>query len=171
MVKALADAYAYLTEVVGDKNTSIVRLRKLLFGAKTEKTAMVSRDQPPDSTPSAPAASECPFGSVRRGDRPWRSARRQGIAAGYRDPAAERIFPEGDDETVNAAGKIHTDAQPRLIPRHAPRRRGTAATVRTPMQAPEGSRFSTRCCSRAMLARSAEREPFTTPSVRGYWCG
>ena len=94
MVKALADAYAYLTEVVGDKNTSIARLRKLLFGAKTEKTARVLRDEPPGSTPSRRPPANCPFGSVRRGDRPWRSARRQGIAAGYRDPAAERIFPE-----------------------------------------------------------------------------
>ena len=41
MLKALADAYAYLTDLVGDKNTSINRLRKLLFGAKTEKTAAV----------------------------------------------------------------------------------------------------------------------------------
>ena len=41
MLKALADAYAYLTDLVGDKNTSIARLRKLLFGAKTEKTAAV----------------------------------------------------------------------------------------------------------------------------------
>jgi transposase len=41
MLKALADAYAYLTDLVGDKNTSIARLRKLLFGTKTEKTAAV----------------------------------------------------------------------------------------------------------------------------------
>jgi transposase len=41
MLKALAEAYAYLTDLVGDKNTSIARLRKLLFGARTEKTAAV----------------------------------------------------------------------------------------------------------------------------------
>ena len=34
-------SYAYLSELVGDKNTTIARLRKLLFGAKTEKTAAV----------------------------------------------------------------------------------------------------------------------------------
>ena len=39
MLKAVADAYAYLTELVEDKNTSIAKLRKMLFGAKTEKTA------------------------------------------------------------------------------------------------------------------------------------
>ena len=40
-VKALIESYTYLAELVGDKNTSIARLRKLLFGAKTEKTAAV----------------------------------------------------------------------------------------------------------------------------------
>jgi len=40
-IKALVESYAYLAELVGNKNTSIARLRKLLFGAKTEKTAAV----------------------------------------------------------------------------------------------------------------------------------
>ena len=40
-LKLLAESYVCLTELVGDKNTSIARLRKLLFGAKTEKTATV----------------------------------------------------------------------------------------------------------------------------------
>ena len=57
-LKALAESYAYLTELVGDKNTSIARLRKLLFGAKTEKTAAVigqRGDSPP--TPEATTSS------------------------------------------------------------------------------------------------------------------
>jgi transposase len=45
MLKALADSYAYLFELVGDKNTTIARLRKLLFGAKTERTAAVTGRQ------------------------------------------------------------------------------------------------------------------------------
>jgi transposase len=40
-LKAVVDSYAYLAELVGDKNTSIRRLRKLLFGARTEKTSAV----------------------------------------------------------------------------------------------------------------------------------
>ena len=60
MLKALADSYAYLTEVVGNKNTSIGRLRKLFFGAKTEKTATVVGQHPSDSVPSIPAASDIP---------------------------------------------------------------------------------------------------------------
>ena len=65
LLKALAESYSYLTQVVGEKNTSIARLRKLLFGAKTEKTAKVVGHPPhadtgSDDTPSAPAAAEVP---------------------------------------------------------------------------------------------------------------
>lgn len=41
MLKALAESYAYLSALVGDNHTTIARLRKLLFGVKTEKTATV----------------------------------------------------------------------------------------------------------------------------------
>jgi transposase len=40
-LKAVVNAYEYLTELVEDKNTSIAKLRKMLFGSKTEKTAAV----------------------------------------------------------------------------------------------------------------------------------
>jgi transposase len=53
MLKALADSYAYLSELVGDKTTTITRLRKLLFGAKTEKTAAVV-GAPQTNAPTGP---------------------------------------------------------------------------------------------------------------------
>ena len=34
----LVESYIYVLELVGDKQTTINRLRKILFGAKTEKT-------------------------------------------------------------------------------------------------------------------------------------
>jgi transposase len=57
LIRAVFESYAYLTELIDDKNTSITRLRKLLFGARTEKTAsVVGRDQPAQTAnPSAPA--------------------------------------------------------------------------------------------------------------------
>jgi transposase len=59
LLKALADSYAYLTDLVGDKNASIVRLRKLLFGAKTEKTAaVVSGGKEPEAPPFQDTATE-----------------------------------------------------------------------------------------------------------------
>ena len=54
MLKAVADAYAYLTELVDDKNTSMAKLRKMLFGAKTEKTAAVVGSGQAPENPSAP---------------------------------------------------------------------------------------------------------------------
>jgi len=40
-IRALFQSYVHLTELLKDKTTSISRLQKLLFGAKTEKTAVV----------------------------------------------------------------------------------------------------------------------------------
>src|SRR6478752_6202398 len=41
LIRAVFESYAYVTELVEDKNTSIRRLRQLLFGACTEKTDSV----------------------------------------------------------------------------------------------------------------------------------
>lgn len=63
-IKSLIESYAYLTRLLGDKRTSLNRLRKLLFGAGTEKTRDVLKngatggtassesDQDDDATPS-----------------------------------------------------------------------------------------------------------------------
>ncbi len=63
-IRAVFDSYAYVTDLVEDKNTSIRRLRKLLFGNRTEKTSQVLKSteetDPTDSTPASelpPAAS------------------------------------------------------------------------------------------------------------------
>jgi transposase len=45
VVRAVFESYAYLADLVGDKTTSIRRLRQLLFGARTETTeAVVGRE-------------------------------------------------------------------------------------------------------------------------------
>ncbi len=51
---SLIESYVDLYFAVGDKATTIARLRKLLFGAKTEKTAAVIQQSPP--APSLGAA-------------------------------------------------------------------------------------------------------------------
>jgi hypothetical protein len=63
MLKAVVESYAYIADLVGDKNTSIARLRKLLFGAKTEKTAAVLGKQAA-SPPVLPTAGALPDSSV-----------------------------------------------------------------------------------------------------------
>src|SRR5262245_25912274 len=41
LVRAVFESYAYVADLVEDKNTSIRRLRQLFFGARTEKTGAV----------------------------------------------------------------------------------------------------------------------------------
>ena len=55
LIRAVFESYAYVTELVEDKNTSIRRLRQLFFGKRTEKTAAVVGEKAEDSD----APSEC----------------------------------------------------------------------------------------------------------------
>ena len=41
LVRAVFESYAYVADLLEDKNTSIRRLRQLFFGARTEKTEAV----------------------------------------------------------------------------------------------------------------------------------
>lgn len=59
LICAVVEAYRYVVELVDDRNTSIGRLRQLLFGPRTEKTNAVLgrkadlRDAPPANGPAA----------------------------------------------------------------------------------------------------------------------
>lgn len=55
LLRAVVASYRYVTDLVEDKNTSIRRLRQLLFGGRTEKTAAVTGDQEPTAAPSPSA--------------------------------------------------------------------------------------------------------------------
>lgn len=59
LTQAIFQSYAYLADLVEDKNTSLRRLRQLLFGQRTEKTETVTGDargarepQPTERSPS-----------------------------------------------------------------------------------------------------------------------
>src|ERR1700747_1531496 len=41
LIRTVFESYAYVTELVEDKNTTIRRLRQLFFGSRTEKTEAV----------------------------------------------------------------------------------------------------------------------------------
>ena len=58
-LRTLCKAYVQLTELLKDKNTSLARLRKLLFGAATEKTQAVvgNGTDSPSQSPQAVATS------------------------------------------------------------------------------------------------------------------
>jgi hypothetical protein len=58
-LKAALDTLVYLTQLVENKNTTIARLRQILFGASTEKTAEVLKAMgavtAAESVPPSPA--------------------------------------------------------------------------------------------------------------------
>src|ERR1700730_17544294 len=63
LIRAVFQSYAYVTDLVEDKNTSIRRLRQLFFGKRTEKTKPVvgceaekAEATPPEATPHHSAA-------------------------------------------------------------------------------------------------------------------
>jgi transposase len=71
LIRAVFESYVYVADLVEDKNTSIRRLRKLFFGARTEKTeAVVGRPtEKPDAARQngAEAATEGAAGEVDTG--------------------------------------------------------------------------------------------------------
>src|SRR3954466_1178103 len=65
LIRAVFDSYAYVTELVEDRNTSLRRLRQLLFGSRTEKTEAVvgpKNGTPPAAPPDAAAGAESTVG-------------------------------------------------------------------------------------------------------------
>lgn len=53
---AALKSYVYVTQLIDQKSTSIARLRKLLFGTETEKTAAVTGRAAESTAPGGPAA-------------------------------------------------------------------------------------------------------------------
>ena len=99
LIRAVFQSYLYVTDLVEDKNTSIRRLRQLLFGAATEKTdAVVGQptDRPEATMPgdaatgAEPAAPEAaPEASRAAATGPARPGHGRNGAAAYR--GAERV--------------------------------------------------------------------------------
>ena len=60
LIRAVFESYAYVTDLVEDKNTSIRRLRQLFFGARTEKTEAVvgQKTETPEAAAPRDAAAE-----------------------------------------------------------------------------------------------------------------
>ena len=57
-IDAVLESYAYVTQLIDQKSTTLDRLRKLLFGASSEKTADVLGRAPQVATDNQPAAAE-----------------------------------------------------------------------------------------------------------------
>lgn len=98
LIRAVFASYRYVTDLVEDKNTSIRRLRQLLFGERTEKTAALVGDQDPAATPSPSdhpadpaAAPTATASSAATATAPTPTARGHGRNGADAYRAAERI--------------------------------------------------------------------------------
>ena len=118
ILKAVVESYSYIADLVGEKNTSITRLRKLLFGARTEKTAAVLGKQ---KTPPSPASSSA---DASKDASPATPAATAGEAAAG-DAA------KGDDTAVKGHGRngaeAYTGAEQIRVPHESLRSRDCAA--------------------------------------------
>jgi transposase len=56
LIRRLFESYAYVSDLIEDKNTSIRRLRQLMFGGRTEKTEAVAREKTEAADASAQRA-------------------------------------------------------------------------------------------------------------------
>jgi hypothetical protein len=81
-IRTLLASYVHLTELLKDKNTSLARLRKLLFGASTEKTAAVlggkDASSPQDSSvlPAAAGGEKTTSSSTTNADNAEKTAKK-----------------------------------------------------------------------------------------------
>ena len=97
-IKAVIGAYVYLFNAVGDKETTIRRLRQMLFGAKTEKTAAVIGGlKEAESVPVPAEAKDAPESSAATG-----------AAAGAKGDAETPAEPHAaNDSPGSGEGKGH----------------------------------------------------------------
>jgi transposase len=97
-IQAVIGSYVYLVHAVGDKETTIRRLRQMLFGAKTEKTAAVIGGlKDADRAPASPEAEALPESP----------ALTEAEAITKADAEAPREAPAENDPQASSEGKGH----------------------------------------------------------------
>ena len=120
-LRAALESYLYVTQLIDHKSTTIARLRKLLFGVETEKTAAVTGREPargaqvePGATSEAASSSEAakkPKGHGRNGADDYPGAKRVNVAH-------ESLQP-GDPCPACERGTVYEQAQPGILLRFA----------------------------------------------------
>jgi len=94
---AALKSYVYVTQLIDQKSTSIARLRKLLFGAETEKTAAVTGRAAESTSPGGPAAGS---GDAPAATKPRDKSKGHGRNGAEDYPGAKRV--EVSHEVLNA---------------------------------------------------------------------
>lgn len=135
-LKAFVASHAYLTELVADKEMSLARLRKIVFGARTEKTAAVigrGKDSEPSQPPGAAESADSPTdvpekeAAAEAEPKPKRPGHgRNGAKAYYgaeKIPVGHSTLRAGDPCPGCTKGTVYRMASPAVLVRvtgHAP---------------------------------------------------
>jgi transposase len=126
-LQAVVQTLAYLTRLVEDKKTTIGRLRKLLFGARTEKrrnvfpptsdeTQSTAGATPADaSTPSADAEPETPAAKPKKKPKGHGRNGAAAYAGATRIAISHPHLCAGDACPLCQAGKLYRLAKPRTV--------------------------------------------------------
>ena len=120
-LKAALDTLAFLTEQIGAKGTTIERLRRMLFGASTEKTAKIFPDPPEqEGGGSKPGDAANAGGGGRSGKERERRAGhgRNGADAftgAVRVCVLHATLHHGDRCPECLKGKLYVQAHPRVL--------------------------------------------------------
>ena len=94
LVRAVFASYAYVTDLVEDKNTTIRRLRQLFFGSRSEKTEDLAGSKPGKPGPSADARNTTPSSSgaaSREGSQPTSPSKGHGRNGAKAFPGATHV--------------------------------------------------------------------------------
>jgi hypothetical protein len=138
-IRAVLESYCYVTNLIDQKSTTLARLRKLLFGARTEKTAEVIG---------------------RQEEAPATNGNHESNTAGN---AADSIIADSIiADSIAADVAAETAVVPTATaakPGHG--RNGADDYPRATRDARRATRFRTSRSSRAMLVLNANRERFT----------
>jgi transposase len=109
-LQAALRAFRVLTEMIGEKDTTISRLRALLAKPSTEKTSKVLEraglEPPPKRSPPLPASAKPKSGHGRNGAAAYRSAERIKIA--------HALLKAGDHCLECLKGKVYARKEPGL---------------------------------------------------------
>jgi transposase len=110
-IKTVIGAYVCLVHTVGEKDTTIRRLRQMLFGAKTEKTSAVlgglkSAESAPGSQPSSAAPAEAATDLADQGGESSAPTAEAGISA------AADVSGKADATTPEDASTDHASMVP-----------------------------------------------------------
>jgi len=156
MLLDLAESYMHLLNMVGDKRTSISRLRKLVFGAQTEKMKNVLRDgQASVDAKNVNTDGEAPAESPDRKDASPTKRKGHGRngAAAYKGANQVKVphesLRQGDQCPVCPKGKVYVSSAPGVIVR---------VTGRAPLEATVYELEKLRCnlCGKVFTAAAPE---------------